>query len=395
MATVSRIGRNSRLVAVVAGALALWAAAAAFAETPRVGVEATASFWWTALEEVENGLLQPGSLDPADDVASGFNFRQGRLALRFATADGELEGLLRVRFEERTDIIDFWGLYRPAPGLSLAMGQMKIPSVGEVLVPDHQLDFISRTTFARNVGDWALARTPYISPAMAVKSYDRDLGLAVRGEWPAREPRASAFLMVGNGLGAGRYVGGVESQEFVYTNGAGEYFYGARLEVRPLSRDLVLGAHGSLNRHDDMALDPRGPVIDLDRRAWSVDADARLPWRQHVYGFYGAGEIDDDWGNARYQFDYSGWALWTFWQPLPAPLEVGLRYDEQTSGYRQVDDEVVERHWTYGVNWRPRPELRLQANYVAKDTDSLSSPDLDDDIFYLNVQFLFDAELTR
>ncbi len=201
--------------------------------------------------------------------------------------------------------------------------------------------------------------------------------------------------MVSNGLGAGRYVGGVESQEFAYTNGAGEYFYGARLEVRPLPRDLVLGLHGSLNQHDDMALDPRGPVVDLDRRVWSVDLDANLPWRQHVYGFYGAGEIDDDWGTARYQFDYRGWALWTLWQPLSASLEFGLRYDELTSGYRQVDDEIVEGHWTFGMNWRPRPELRLQANYVAKDTASLSSPDLDDDIFYVNVQFTFDDELTQ
>ena len=186
--------------------------------------------------------------------------------------------------------------------------------------------------------------------------------------------RASAFVMVSNGLGAGRYIGGTESQEFAYTNSAGDYFYGARLEVRPLAEGLVLGTHGSLNRHDDMALDPRGPVVDLDRRAWSWDADVSLPWRQHVYGFYGAGELDDEWSGVRYQFDYRGWSLSTLWQPLAAPLELGVRYDEQTSGYRQVDDETVEQHWTFGANWRPRPELRLQANYVAKETVSPLGP---------------------
>jgi hypothetical protein len=257
------------------------------------------------------------------------------------------------------------------------------------------MDFITRTTLSRNMCDWALTRTPYISQVMAVKSYDRDLGLSMRAEWPARKPRASAFLMVSNGLGAGRYVGGTESQEFAYTNSPGQYFYGARVEVRPLAQDLVLGVHGSLNQHDDMALDPRGPAVDLDRRVWSVDLGADLPWNQRVYGFYAAGEIDDYWGGARYQYDYSGWALSTLWQPLPAPLEVGVRYDEQTSGYRQVSDDVVERHWTLGLNWRPNPVLRLQANYVAKDTASKSAPDFDDDIFYLNVQFTFDTELTR
>jgi hypothetical protein len=385
--------RSSRnLVAVVFAGLWLGGAAATGrAEAPGIGLEATTSFWFTAHEEVENGLLQAGSLDPADDVASGFNFRQGRLAVRFTSDDGAIEGLLRVRFEERTDIIDFWGLYHPAPGLSVAIGQMKIPSTGEVLVPDHQLDFITRSALGRTICDWALSRTPYISPVMAVKSYDRDLGLSLRAEWPPHDPRASAFLMVSNGLGAGRYVGGTESQEFAYTNSPGQYFYGARAEVRPLAEGLVLGAHGSLNRHDDMALDPRGPVVDLDRRVWSADVVATLPWRQRAYGFYAAGEIDDTWGNARYQYDYSGWALSTFWQPGAAPLEVGLRYDEQTSGYRQVADEVVDRHWTFGVNWRPRPVLRLQANYVAKETVNPSSPDLDDDIFILNVQFTFDT----
>ena len=118
-----------------------------------------------------------------------------------------------------------------------------------------------------------------------------------------------------------------------------------------------------------------------------------LPWRQRFYGFYGAGELDDEWSGVRYQFDFSGWSLSTLWQPLAALLELGVRYDEQTSGYRQVDDETVEQHWTFGANWRPRPELRLQANYVAKETVSRSAPDADDDIFYLNVQFDFDAQL--
>ena len=38
-----------------------------------IGFEATASFWWTMHEEVQNGLVQAGSGDRADGHASGFS----------------------------------------------------------------------------------------------------------------------------------------------------------------------------------------------------------------------------------------------------------------------------------------------------------------------------------
>jgi hypothetical protein len=386
-----------------------------------VGLEATTSIWWTIREEVENGLRQSGSEDPADDVASGFNFRQGRLGLSFSSGSGALEALLRVRLEERTDLIDFWGLYRPVPSVALVAGQMKIPSTGEVLAADNRLDFITRTTFGRIVCDYALARTPYISPLMAVKSYDRDLGIAARLDWPAARPRARAFFMVGNGLGGNRYVGGEESPEFLFTNGIGEHHYGIRLEARlreraagldpgcegdatgtrrestsrlPWIEELALGAHGSLNRHEDVALDARGPVLDFDREARSVDLRASFAWGQRIEGFLGSGELDDNWGGARYRFDYSGWGIWSLWAPGRGSWEIGLRHDRLESGYRQARESTVQRHWTVGANWRPRPPLRLQLNYVAKATAGVADPDRSDDIAYLNVQYTFATDLS-
>ena len=360
----------------VAGSAGTEAPAGGWTSTS-VTIEATTSFSWIIHEQVENGLLQAGSSDPADD--------------------GAIEGLIRLRLEERTDIIDFWGLYRPAPGLAIAIGQMKVPSTGEVLLPDDRLDFITRTTFGRILCDYSLLRTSYISPVMAAKSYNRDLGLAMHTEWPARNPHVRGFFMAGNGLGAGRYIGGSESDEFLHTNSFGELYYGTRLEARPLRRpapvveDLVLGAHGSLNRHDDVALDARGPVFDIDRGAWSADLDAALSWGQRIYGFFGSGEMDDDWGTARYRFRYSGWGLSTLWKPDAWPLEFGVRYDEFTGRYRQVEDETTEQHWTFGLNWQPRVPLRLQLNYVAKESVSEADPDLDDNILYINVQFTFAA----
>ena len=111
---------------------------------PSVGIEATTSFWWTILEEVENGLLQSGSRDPAADVASGFNFKQGRLAFRFIAPGDKLEALIRIRLEERTDVLDFWGAYQATPWLNASIGQMKIPSTHEVLTKDDKLDFVSK-----------------------------------------------------------------------------------------------------------------------------------------------------------------------------------------------------------------------------------------------------------
>lgn len=389
--------------AVVAGV----AAACAVAGPPEtdggtnVTIETTTSFGWTVHEEVENGLRQAGSSDSADEEASGFLFRQGRVSLRFSADGGKIEGLVRLRLEERTDILDFWGSYRPIPEGSISIGQMKIPSTGEVLSPDDKLDFIARSSFGRIVCDYSLLRTPYISPVMASKSYNRDIGIALKGGWPAQEPRLTGFAMVGNGLGAGRSVGGSESEEFLFTNSLGEYFYGARLEARacggPLlgTTDLVLGAHGSRNRHENVALDSRGPVFDLCRDSWSADLGASFSWGQRIYVFYGSGAIDDDWGTAQYRYDYSGWGLSTFWGHSAFPLEIGVRYDELDSGYSQVDDETEERHWTAGCNWFPHPPVRLQLNYVWKRTVSGADPDLHDNILYLNAQFSFSVDAAR
>lgn len=360
-------------------------------------IEASTSFWWTIREEVENGLHQAGSLDPADDTASGFNFRQGRLGLIFAVPDSRIAGLLRIRLEERTDVIDFWGAYRAASWLSISIGQMKIPATAEVLAPDHRNDFISRTTFGRYLGDYALARTPYISSIMAAKSYQRDVGIALRGAVAPRSgsetPVLDYFLMIGNGFGGNRYVGGGQSSEFVYTNEFGEFYYGARLEVRP-RQTIAIGAHGSLNRHTDIALDARGPVFDLDRRVATINCALDLPRGLRAGGFYGSGRMEDYWSRQAYRYDYSGWAGWLLANPI-ARLELALRYDVMTTEFHQNGNRTRQRNWTCGVNYRPEPALRLQLNYLAKETVDGFEPDLADNLLYLNVQFEFSADIAR
>ena len=367
----------------------------AVTETPKVGVEANTSFWWTVFEQVENGLVQSGSEDPAADEASGFSFRQGRVAFHFESPEGSVEALLRIRLEERTDIIDFWGTYHAAPWLSMSIGQMKIPSTAEVLTQDHMLDFVSRTTFGRNVGDYALSRTPYISSIMAATSYNRDFGIALEGRLMQEEaPSLRYFLMIGNGIGANRYIGGRESDEFLYTNEFGHFYYGLRLEMTPVPWS-TFGAHCSLNKHDNVALDERGPVFDIDRTVWTADCRVTFPWKQRIVCFYGKGGMDDFWDAHRYQFDYDGWGLWTLRPFLRNSIELGLRYDTFTTEFNRDGNETTQRNWTVGVNASPHEHLRLQLNYVAKQTVNDFEPDVEDNILYLNVQFLFHARLVE
>jgi hypothetical protein len=382
------------LAAVLAAALMACPLRAA-AESPRIGIEANTSFWWVIAEEVENGLLQAGSLDAAADRASGFNFKQGRLAFSFESPNGKIGAFLRLRLEERTDVIDFWGSYRVVTWLTLSIGQMKIPSTSEVLTPDHMLDFITRTIFGQNLGDYALCRTPYISSVMAVKSYDRDLGIALRGGYPAGDvPLFGYFLMVSNGIGANKYIGGGESEEFLYTNRFGDFYYGLRVEGNPVPW-MTFGAHASRNRHDDAALGARGPVYDIDRTVWTADAEARLPWGQRIDGFYGRGSMDDFIESQRYRFDYSGWGVWSIQPLFENRLELCLRYDVFKTEFNDDGDETSQENWTVGLSYSPEHHLRLQMNYVHKETVNEFEPDLDDDILFLNVQFLFEALLAR
>ncbi len=389
----SRSGILALTRAVFLAAVLLARPFGAAAESPRLRIEANTSFWWILTEQVENGLLQAGSLDEAAGRASGFNFKQGRLAFAFESPDERIEAFIRLRLEERTDVIDFWGSYRAAPWLSLKIGQMKIPSTAEVLTPDHAIDFVTRTTFGQNVGDFALMRTPYISSVMAVKSYDRDLGIALGGIYPDCDaPRIGYFLMVSNGIGANKYIGGRESEEFIFTNRFGDFYYGLRVEGSPVSW-MTIGAHTSVNRHDDASLGERGPVYDIDRTVWTADAEARLPWGQRIDGFYGTGSMEDFIESQRYLFDYSGWGVWTIQPLLEGRLELCLRYDAFTTEFNYDGNETSQENWTAGLNYSPEKYLRLQMNYVHKETVDEFEPDLDDDIIFVNIQFLFDALL--
>jgi hypothetical protein len=362
---------------------------------PTLDMEATASFWWTIYEQVQNGLIQQGSGDRADEYASGFSFRHGRIAFILGSPKGDLQLLLRIRLDERTDIVDFYGGWLPAEYIRIYIGQMKVPSTAEVLAPYNDLDFASRTTFGRKVGDYSMTRTPYISSVMAAKSYDRDLGLTVKGSYPGDSQwEIRWFLMAGNGMGANRYIGGRENEEFLYTNSLGDMYFGGRLEFGP-AHWLTAGFHASSNSHSDVALGYRGPVMDIDRKVWSADIAVGHPDAPRLYGFYGAGEMDDFFDALQYLYDYSGWGLQGVWPMLEGRLELALRFDRFVSESGCDGNETTQDNWTAGINWSPLEHLRLQLNYVSKNATNEFESDIDDDILYMNFQFDFDAPILR
>jgi len=379
-----------RTIAVIAAAFALLFSQTLHAEI-NVGVEASGSFWWVLHEEVQNGELQAGTKDKAAQEASGFNFKQGRLGLHLGSGNGKWEGVFRVRLEERTDIIDCYGVYHAAPWMNFYVGQMKIPSTREVLTKDYLIDFVNRTSFGKNVGDFALAKTPYISSLMNAWSYNRDMGIAVKGEVPDRE---SAFLryfvMIGNGAGAGRYAGGNESSEFYYANNFGDYYYGGRVEISPVSW-FMLGGHMSKNKHEDTIVQDKKTVVDLEREVWTADVLVTAPWGTRVYGFYGEGWMEDYFFSQNYEFDYEGWGVWLVQELFDGKLELAVRYDTFTTEFQKDDYPVEQLNTTYGINWMPNPAFRLQLNYLDKETECDYREDLDDNLLVMNMQFIFDT----
>ena len=173
--------------------------------------------------------------------------------------------------------------------LALSMGQFKIPSTYEVALSPGDLDFASRTLFSSVVADYSLSRSPSLaSPRFyGVRSHDRDMGLGLKG----RLGVGRCALMVGNGLGANRFVGGREAKEAVVANDFGAYFYGLRVDLgREIGEPLApfrgssfqAGGHVNWNRHPDVLLDDERTVVDLDRRSWSVDARAAIAGRVRV-----------------------------------------------------------------------------------------------------------------
>jgi hypothetical protein len=357
--------------------------------------EADLSIWWVIHEEMENGIRQTGTGDEAAQEASGFNLNRARASLYYSVPERDLLGKLKLRMEDDVIVHDAWISYQPFRLFHIYIGQMKIPSTYEVMTEEHKLDFITRSTFSSVVSNYSLARTPYISPLQGFNSYNRDIGVGIKGSWKAGLERDvfKYFVMAGNGLGANNDIGGKEDIGFMSSNEFGEYFYGIRAELCPWEW-ISLGGHHNCNVHRDMLFKDELTVFDLDRSSWSADIQISLPLGFRAGGLYGEGVVDDDWfRDGKKNYEYSSWEAKLLKSFFNNKLEAGVRVDSYEHEYNESGDVIYEDHWTCGINYNPCPEVRLQLNYITKDTVQDYEEDLDDDIIFMNIQLFFQAGL--
>jgi hypothetical protein len=195
--------------------------------------------------------------------------------------------------------------------------------------------------------------------------------------------------MVGNGLGANLFIGGREHQEFVYTNGFGDLFYGVRVEVNPLHW-IALGGHYSLNRHENAWRGPKKEVFDLHRRSASVDILLHLPHSMRIRGLYAGGFIDDDFNrDGKTDYEYSGYEAKVMGWIIRDILEAGLRFDRYDALFDESTDHITQDHWTIGVTYRVKDRVRVQLNYTWKETRERAQVDPRDNILLMNTQYAF------
>jgi hypothetical protein len=347
--------------------------------------------WATLYEELENGMpRQLGTGDEARQSASGFSIRRARLSVRSNLWSDRIAAQVGLKLEQNIALLDCYALIRFGDRLNLFLGQMKIPSTYEVGTASDELDFISRTTISRNITDWSLSRYPPGFKSVIVtktKSNLRDLGIALRGNlW---KDTVRYFVMMGNGLGANWYIGGKENEQFADTNGFGELFYAARLDVRPLNWAAV-GGHCSVNHHDNMRVQgEKGAVIDLRRKSMSADMALALPYRIRASGMFAGGVIDDDvfYEDGKQDYVYSGYEMKVLGSIIEDLLEGGVRFDNYTFEINESGDRIKENRWTFGVTYRFEDVFKGQLNYVWKKTEERGEPDLKDNILFMNFQF--------
>jgi hypothetical protein len=361
-----------------------------------IRTESYVSFWWIIQEEMENGALQLGTKDEAVQEASGFSLNKARLSFYYLMPEHHIQSKVKLRMEGKFALYDAYISYQPSSLFQLYLGQMKVPSTYEVLTPEHLLDFITQATLSRNIVNYSLSKTPYISALQGVNCYYRDLGMGIKGSWNAGldHDLFRYFVMVGNGLGANLYIGGKEKEQFIISNQFGEYLYGIRAEISPW-KWINIGGHYNRNIHHDILYDET-TVYDLDRTSYSVDLRVSLPFNFRAVGLYGEGVVDDDWfRDGKKNYEFSGWEARLLKGLFNDRLELGVRYDTYGFEYNESGEITHENHWTYGINYNPYPALRLQLNYITKYTVNEYEADLDDNIIFLNVQLFFHAGLAQ
>ena len=354
---------------------------------------------WYIYEEVENDQEQRVTGDRATDEASGFSLNRARFYVS-ARVDG-FNAFLSLMMERGTPgLLDVRASYSFLNKMiQIWIGQMKIPSTYEIADSSSSLDFITRSRLSSLIADWSLSKsTSSISPFTGVKSYNRDLGFALKGDIYG----AHYFFMVGNGLGGNLYVGGKENTHFIYANSFGAYFYAVRLSwdimetVEKITKrsfilsSLEIGGHFNWNEHNNVLYQDTKTVLDIKRHSWSVDGQVVFVDRIYLTVMYAEGEIEDDFDfDNKPDYVYSGLEAKIVVEIVRDWFQAGFRYDYYISENSIYGDEETEHAYTLGLTFNKKPYVRIQANYKFKILESGLNKDVDDNIFNLQFQLKF------
>jgi hypothetical protein len=391
-----------------ASALAASVAAAparAYQLDERVEVYGYAQIWVTVLEQMEvaEGLVQQPSGDEAAGAVSGLSLAKARVGVRLAHPSWHLSLHVQTRLDHDFALLDADAAWAPRPWFSLHLGQLKVPGTYEALADDRKLDFILRTDITTALADYSLSKAEHpVSLLYGSVSNLRDLGVAAKGELGGRRLAGRYFLMVGNGLGANTYFGGLTRKEYFITNGA-QFFYAARLEVSALE-SITLGAFGSYNRHDDIVFNSGRAVYDLNRRTAGGDLRVALPGTGLRLGALGGlGQIREDFsGDGKRDLRFSGWSASAAWDVFPLLRTAGWSLAEDhalelAARFERMDHEVDEsgltvrrERTTFGASYVASSYLKVQLNYILRRTDDPAvTADLDNDALLASFQLGF------
>ncbi|NMB76130.1 MAG: hypothetical protein GYA21_13495 [Myxococcales bacterium] len=376
---------------------------AAYEVSPDLTVFGYFQTWLTVFEQMEDaqGQVQQPSGDEATDNTAGFRINRVRVGLHWDFLDRLMRVAFQLKLEEPIQVLDLYLAVRPWSCLEIRAGQFKIPSSWEALEEDSRLDFLLRSDLSTALADYALSRTTYASSLFyGNRSQLRDLGLGLKFEAEPLGRPVRLFAMVGNGLGANLFIGGVSAKEFILTNGA-QFFYGARLTVEPWPGVISLGAHASWNRHDDVLFKSGRVVMDLHRVTGSADLAVR--WEApglRLHLLYGAGAILEDWDdNGKDDYVFDGWEARLLWrldrllawalggEPLGRHgLELGVRFEQYNARADEVGPFSHQETWTFGLGYSFREYIRVQLNVILRRTAKIYFPDLDDNGVLLGLQ---------
>ncbi len=393
-----------------AGALAVFLAAApawAHQFNEQVEVYGYTQVWATVWEQMEDakGLLQHPSNDEAADALSGFSLAKARVGVRLAAPSWRLSLHSQVKLDHDVLLLDAEAAWRPARWFSLHVGQFKVPGTYEALADDRQLDFILRTDITTSLADFSLSKADHpVSLLYGSVSNLRDLGIAVKGEMGGPRLVGRYFVMVGNGLGAGMYFGGLTRKEYFITNKA-QFYYGARLELTA-AEIATLGLFGSYNRHDNIVFNSGRAVYDISRRTIGGDLRVVVPGTGVRFGALGGGGLirDDFNGDGRTDLRYSGWAVSAVWAPFPLlgrvsgwslperhALEIAARFERFDKEVDESGLRVRREQKTLGLSYAAASHVKVQLEYILRCTDDPAAvaPDLANNVLLANFQAAF------